>query len=309
MKYFKNLDRLEFSVTYLCSSECRHCFVGNETKQRYKGHIPKELAVNIVDSMADKFKLNSVMTFGGEPMLFPDVTCAIFSTAKKHGIPRRDVISNGYWTKDLGKVKDLAQQLVESGANLIVLSVDCFHAEHVPLKFPETTAQELLNAGVEVLKWQPVWVISKDHDNKYNRKTKEVLKSLSHINIPVSDGNIVDQRGQALDTVGDMLVKKPISELHCGNDDYTERPDDITALTIEPNGNFNLCPNFHGECSKENIIDILKKYNPYKDEISKIILEKDLQGLAAYAEKNKLKLNAEGYYSACDMCNKISTQL
>ena len=105
MNYFKNLNRLEFVITYLCTSRCRHCFVGDDRKKKYPGFLSKDLVVSIVKQLGTKFKLDSVMTFGGEPMLFPDITFAVHKTAKKIGIPKRQIITNGFWSNDIVKIK------------------------------------------------------------------------------------------------------------------------------------------------------------------------------------------------------------
>ena len=45
MKKYVNLKRLEFAITYKCSSKCNHCFVDEKTKKNYSKYINKELAV------------------------------------------------------------------------------------------------------------------------------------------------------------------------------------------------------------------------------------------------------------------------
>ncbi len=40
-----------------------------------------------VRSVCSKYSIKSLMTFGGEPLLFPEVVCAIYRTAMELGIP------------------------------------------------------------------------------------------------------------------------------------------------------------------------------------------------------------------------------
>ena len=46
-----------------------------------------------------KSYLKSLMTFGGEPLLYPDTVCAIHRTGREMGIGRRQVITNGFFAR------------------------------------------------------------------------------------------------------------------------------------------------------------------------------------------------------------------
>lgn len=76
MNNYINITRLEYVVTYQCSSSCIHCFIP-EDQPRSPKHIDPDLAVQILREVGQKYALNSVMTFGGEPPLYPDLVCAI----------------------------------------------------------------------------------------------------------------------------------------------------------------------------------------------------------------------------------------
>lgn len=310
MDYFRNLNRLEFVITYLCTSKCRHCFVGEGRKKKYPGFLSKDLAVNIVEKLGSKFKLDSVMTFGGEPMLFPEITFAIHKTAKKIGIPKRQIITNGFWSKDIDKIRDLAKRVVDSGINAVSFSIDCFHNEYIPIEVTKKTAEELLKAGITNIKWNPCWVSSSEDDNKYNIKTKQLLDELNYLNIEISNGNIMIVRGNAPKEFNKYLPKKLVeNNWKCGDEPYTDRPDDIKSICIEPNGDLNMCPNYKSNCEEENILDIIRRYNPYKDKITKIILKEGMEGLLKYAKEDNLKIDKQIYYSVCDMCKKVTKQI
>ena len=94
MSDYLTIHRIEFSVTYRCNSLCRHCQVDRTQRRSEPAAIDADLAVYIVSRVAQAYDVGSVMTFGGEPLLYPDVVCAIHSTAQAHGIPQRQIISN-----------------------------------------------------------------------------------------------------------------------------------------------------------------------------------------------------------------------
>ena len=97
-KYMKNLNRIEFVVTMACTGRCRHCSEGEHIS---KGeHIDGEVAAKAVRDICESYAIESIMTFGGEPLLHPEVVCKIHAAAKESGIPKRDLITNGFFSKD-----------------------------------------------------------------------------------------------------------------------------------------------------------------------------------------------------------------
>lgn len=59
----------------------------------------------MVRKVASRYAIKSVMTFGGEPLLYPDDVCMIHSAARDAGIPLRQVITNGFFSSDEAKIK------------------------------------------------------------------------------------------------------------------------------------------------------------------------------------------------------------
>ncbi len=171
-KYMKNLNRIEFVVTMACTGRCRHCSEGEHIS---KGeHIDGEVA------------------------------------AKEYGIPKRDLITNGFFSKDKKRIKEVAHMLAESGVNKILLSVDAFHQETIPMEpvtfFAECVKKEGLNIRIN-----PAWLVSKEDENPYNIKTKEILREFQPMGIQTADGNIIFPSGNA---------KKYLSEYFDENKEY-----------------------------------------------------------------------------------------
>lgn len=95
-KYLKNLNRIEFVVTMACSGKCRHCSQGSHISG---DHIDGTLAEQAIYEICKNYKIKSLMTFGGEPLLYPETVCQIHSAAGKMNIPHRELITNGYFTR------------------------------------------------------------------------------------------------------------------------------------------------------------------------------------------------------------------
>jgi len=134
MSDYLNVHRIEFVVTNRCNSHCLHCHVEEEQRRASPAAIDRDLAAEIVRRVTRAYNPTSLMTFGGEPLLYPDVVCAIHATATACGIPHRSIITNAGTPRSTAKARDLASRLAESGVTAITVSVDAFHQEHIPVE-------------------------------------------------------------------------------------------------------------------------------------------------------------------------------
>ena len=134
--------------------------------------------------------------------------------------------------------------------NDLLLSVDAFHQETVPLETVRLFAEEVKRCGVTV-RLQPAWLVSRDDGNPYNRKTREILDSFADMEIPVGEGNVVFFEGNA---------KIFLSEYFDGNipeNPYEEDPRDIHCVSFSPNGDV-LGDNVY----RRDIMEIIRDYTP-----------------------------------------------
>ena len=114
------LNKIEFVVTYACTGRCKHCSEGEHTScgERIDPHI----AADAVRKIASEYDIKTVMTFGGEPLLYPDAVYAIIAAAKERNIPQRQIITNGYFSKNADKIREVVEQLAVCGVNDLLLS-------------------------------------------------------------------------------------------------------------------------------------------------------------------------------------------
>jgi len=307
------VNRIEFAITYLCNSKCKHCQLGEEEERRkFPSRINKDLAVEIVRKVGEKYDPESVMTFGSEPLLYPEIVYAINRAAVKVGIPVREVITNGFWSRKIEELQKIANNLVESGVNDICISVDCFHQEFVPLEIVKKAAESLLKAGMAHISWNPCWVVSKDHDNPYNRKTRAVLEELKG-DLPIKEGggNIAQPEGRATLWLKDFLPPRTeVPEGKCGDMPYTEVLDSVKSIYVEPDGRIAICKEFYiGNAFETDIIDIIENHDPFKIPEAKAILENGMQGLMKLAREKGVEPVPEGYYNVCHMCIDIRRKI
>jgi MoaA/NifB/PqqE/SkfB family radical SAM enzyme len=304
-RYFA-VNRIEFAVTYLCNSKCHHCQLGEE-KNRIPSYIDKDKAVEIVRKIGEKCRPKSVMTFGGEPLLHPETVYAIHEQAMNVGIPGRGVITNGLWANETERIEEIATDLVRSGINDVHISVDCFHQEFVPLKIVRKAAEALVKAGAPRVVWNPCWVLSKNHDNMYNRKTRAILQRLKDLPIEISEGNNVQPEGRAIAWLRDYLPSKTkVPKGKCGDMPYTEPLDSIHTLCVEPDGRIAVCKELYvGNAFETDVVEIIENYDPFKIPEAKAIVEDGMGGLIDWARERNVEPDPGGYYNLCHLCTDL----
>ena len=245
-QFLKNLNKIEFVVTYACTGRCKHCSEGEHTSCGER--IDPGIAADAVRKIASEYDIKTVMTFGGEPLLYTDAVYEIMTAAKELNIPKRQVITNGYFSKNAEKIREVAEQLAACGVNDLLLSVDAFHQETIPLCLVKQFATEAKKCGIPI-RLQPAWLRSAVDDNPYNRKTREILGSFTDMEIPVGEGNIVFPEGNALKYLAEYF-KEELPE-----NPYAEAPHDICCVSFEPNGDV-----LGGNVYRNDIMEIIKGY-------------------------------------------------
>ena len=247
-QYFKNLNKIEFVVTYACTGRCKHCSEGDHTSCGER--IDPQIAADAVQKIAAEYDIKTVMTFGGEPLLYTDAVYAVIKTAMELNIPKRQVITNGYFSKNADKIRAVAEGLAACGVNDLLLSVDAFHQETIPLDVVKQFAAEAKACGIPI-RLQPAWLVSATNDNPYNRKTREILDRFADMDITANEGNIIFPEGNALKYLAEYFT-----ENHPENP-YVEDPRDIRCVSFSPNGDV-----LGGNVYRNDIMKIMKDYAP-----------------------------------------------
>lgn len=246
-EYLRNLNRIEFVVTMACTGRCIHCSEGEHISTGE--HIDGGIAAKAVSDICSNYNIQSLMTFGGEPLLYPEDVCKIHIMAKQMDIPKRQLITNGFFSKDKNRIKEVAHMLSQSGVNDIMLSVDAFHQETIPFE-PVKYFAECIRREDVFIRIQPAWLVSEADNNSYNMKTRELLQSFKHDGIKISSGNVIFPSGNARKYLSEYFDDKQVYV-----NPYEDDPKDIRAVSFNPNGEV-----LNGNINKENIMDIFQRY-------------------------------------------------
>ena len=246
--YLKHLNKIEFVVTNACTGRCKHCSQGEHTSSGKS--IDPVIAETVVRRIAEKYAIQTVMTFGGEPLLFPETVCKIHSAARNMGVPKRQVITNGFFSSDPKRICDVADQLAKCGVNDLLLSADAFHQETISLELIMYFAEQLKMRGISP-KIQPAWLVSPKDENPYNRTTREILRKFHDMGYQENDGNVIFPQGNALNYL------KEYFQSESPKNPYEEDPQNIRCISIDAEGNA-----LDGNVYQKPILEIIENYKP-----------------------------------------------
>ena len=246
--YLKNVKKIEFVVTNACTGKCKHCSEGDHDACGTR--IDPAVSADAVRKIAERYPIQTVMTFGGEPLLHPEAVYAIHRAAKACGVPRRQVITNGYFSRNEACIREVAGRLADCGVNDVLLSVDAFHQETIPLEIVRIFAREMKKIGVP-FRLQPAWLVSREDENPYNQKTRELLRSFQDMNPEESEGNVIFPEGNALIYLSDYFVSERPENPYC------EDPCDVRCISFDASGDV-----LDGNVYKRDILEILEQYKP-----------------------------------------------
>jgi len=243
---WKRLRKIEFVVTTSCTGHCKHCSQGEHGAGV---RIDPLAAADAVERIAAEYSIQTVMAFGGEPLMHPEAVTAIMKAARKKGIAQRQLITNGFFSQREDRIRDMALLLSECGVNDLLLSVDAFHQETIPLEPVCCFARALRERGVP-LRLQPAWLGSPEDENPYNEKTRKILNSFGG-EYAVSGGNVIFPEGNAL-----LYLKEYFIHSRPANP-YVEDPRNPSCLSFSADGTV-LGRSFY----QQDVMEILRNYAP-----------------------------------------------
>jgi hypothetical protein len=110
-------------------------------------------------------------------------------------------------------------------------------------------ALAIARLGVPV-RTQPAWLVSRDHDNEYNNKTRLLLFEFEKLGITQNEGNIVFPGGRAVEYFSEYFVDNI-------QNPYEQDPYNVQTISISPDGSV-----LRGNVYESDILDIIESYVP-----------------------------------------------
>lgn len=139
-------------TNYNCSAACRHCMFASSPRAG-KEFMTAEAAERIARRLKEAGAA-SMHIGGGEPFLNFEALCILLKAMKKYGVGVDYIETNAFWAQDDDGIMEKLRMIRALGADTVMVSIDPFHIEYVPLERPIRLIQALRRAGMDYFVWQ-----------------------------------------------------------------------------------------------------------------------------------------------------------
>ena len=285
-------------TNYSCNASCRHCMFAS-SPECSKNYISPEMSEQVA-SLLEEAGTNSVHIGGGEPFLnFNGLLCLI-GALNRHNVGIDYIETNAYWCKDEDFARARLEKLKKLGVSTIMVSVDPYHLEYVPLERPLKLCALLDEYGFEYFVWQQKFLkrllklnISKTH-------TREEISAVLGQDYIVETAREygLGINGRALVFADEIYEKRPAQ--------FFATDEECPSLTIPHHCHIDLYGNAvpsrcTGICAKA--VDYLNLDTPpEKYPVLSRLISGGTRALFDYATQKGFEPDKDGYATRCAFC-------
>jgi hypothetical protein len=280
------LTGLHFLLTYMCNSECEHCFL--YCSPRSKGTFTLSQIRELLDEATKISTVNSIYFEGGEPFLFYPIMLEGVKMARERGF-QVGIVTNSYFATSVEDIKLWLEPISELGIADFRTSNDPYHFENEednPAILTRKTARKLGLPAAEI------------HIDKPSVDTKKGQGKGE----PVIGGGTMF-RGRAVEKLTAGLPQKSCEKFtECPYEDL-ESP---SRVHLDSYGNVHLCQGLSmGNAWETPLSEMVKAYDAGSHPICGPLIK---GGPALLAKEYKIK-HDDKYVDACHFCYLLRREL
>jgi len=294
-------------TNYVCTAECRHCMFFSSPSCPKK-YITPETADHL-SGVLERAGTSSVHIGGGEPFMNFPVLCDLIKALNRHGIGVDYIETNAFWAKDDRVIRERLSALRDLGVTTVMVSVDPFHIEFVPLERPLRLCQIMNEMDFDYFIWKDTYLrrflrLGVDKTKTYTKEELQKILGKNYITDTAAEYG-VGMNGRALMIAEEMYAKRPaetwvtsapcaslLDVCHCHLDLYGN---------IVPSG----CPGIAAEA--EDFLN--ERIPPEKYPVMARLLQGGTEALYRYAKEKGFRPAPEGYPTKCAFCHAMRKYL
>ncbi len=294
-------------TNYVCTASCRHCMFGS-SPSRPKDFISVDMSQKVAKTLKDAGTY-SVHIGGGEPFMNFEALCSLIKALNKYNIGVDYIETNAFWFKDDAFVLDRLNTLKSLGVTSVMVSVDPFHIEFVPLERAIRLCVLLDKCDFEYFVWKEQYLrkfiaLGIDRTKTY---TKDELCSIlgeDYITATASEYGL-GMNGKALNIAKDLYEYRPASEWL--SDTPCRSVSSVSHCHIDLYGNIVPpgCPGISAEA--EDFIGM--NFPEEKYPVLSRLVNGGISALYSYACEKGFVADEKGYPSRCSLCFAIRKYL
>lgn len=275
------LTGLHLLLTYMCNSECDHCFVFSGPRSR--GTFTLEQLRRLLDEATRLNTVEWIYFEGGEPFLFYPIMVEGIKMARERGF-KVGIVTNSYFATDPEDIEVWLQPLAELGIDDFRISNDFYHFEDAvenPAVRTHKVARKLGLPGAYIRLESPSVITVTDEDANRGK--------------PIIGGDIMF-RGRAAEKLTADLPRRPWEEFtECPHEDL-ESP---SRVHLDSYGNVHLCQGISmGNCWETPLSELVNGYQAADHPVCGPLTK---GGPAALAREYGVE-HEDTYVDACHFC-------
>lgn len=304
------LTYLTLVITYQCSSRCAHCCLG-AGPEFAEWMEPEDAERYIAEAMQDN-QITHMTLIGGEALLDVDRAVAIGEIARRYGIPRIEINTNGSWATDEPTAKRILRRLLDAGLSVPGISVDAFHQRYVPRErvlCAMRAARELgldLEGSSEVLE-------AENAPNAYDQETRSITQWLRDRGFTASPSPLgVVFQGRGVNLAHAHAGPRTIPQDRCDGVIWLATSDwrRLGGIQIDVHGWVMVEHGLTiGNAKERPLRGILASYDPDAHPIISVLMREGPIGLTRTPEAKGFRRREEGYIDKCHLCHEVRTHL
>lgn len=275
------LKEIHFLLTYMCNSECDHCFVYSSPSAQ--GTFTLSQVGTVIEEACKIGTVETVMFEGGEAFLFYPLMVEGIRSARNMGL-ETGVVTNSYFATTVEDAELWLRPLCELGISKLHVSDDEFHFEEKddsPAKRVLAAAKNLGMQSTSISIDEPVAVLSPEKNQGKGA--------------PVVGGGAMF-RGRAVEKLAPGLPTTKWEELTECPYEELERP---KRVHVDSYGNVHLCQGLSmGNMWDTPLSQLVAEHNVGSHPICAPLVS---GGPAALVKKYDIK-HSDGYVDSCHLC-------
>ena len=201
-------------VNYACNAACRHCLYACSPK-RNSGYMSEDSCERICLLLQER-GIDTIHIGGGEPFLDFKSLLGVIRTVRRAGLNIEYLETNGFWASDEKRAVYYLGELKQAGAETLLISIDPFHVEYVPVESPLRLADICKKVEFGYFLWQEQFQEKLSHlesDRVYSRYELEKTLSQDYILETTEAYGLGTQTGRAINIAQEYFPKIPVADL------------------------------------------------------------------------------------------------
>ncbi|MBS7619214.1 radical SAM protein [Candidatus Bathyarchaeota archaeon] len=294
--------RVGLLLTEQCNIACRHCWFNCSPEKT--SNMKLDEAYSCIDQAIEIPTVEWISFTGGEPFLLYGMMKTLIEYASSKGL-KTECVTNCFWAESEEGAENILKRLVKSGLDVINISVDDFHQEHIPFTRVKNCYQASKALGLKIV------IMSASA-----RTNKLRLEKITDL---LGRDEILTRQQKGLKSYSAIAIETcflpvgrgadiPESELLVGSEP-TGGPckSVLRDVAVTPSGEVLPC------CSVAGLLDIMRLGNilnmKLKDALEEASRRKLFRILSDEGPEGLLKLLSDnasrGYVSRCHMCYEV----